>query len=127
MTRNRKRYALAALLAFVIATASFAFAAANTVTDGGKAGIGNGDVSGYTVSTVKWNLNNSSPDKVSSVSFDLGAAASEAYARALDAPDGNPLGSWAECTNTSGTVWSCTFSPELDTVDVEAVEVASAS
>ncbi|MGL6278126.1 MAG: hypothetical protein ACRC50_01035, partial [Gaiella sp.] len=112
---------------FVVATASFAFAAENTIADGGRAGIGDGDVSGYTVSSVSWNLNNTSPDKVSSVTFNLGVAASEAHARALDAPGGSAVSGWAPCTNTAGTTWSCTFSPEPNTLAVEAVQVASAS
>jgi opacity protein-like surface antigen len=127
MKRNRRRYAVAALLAFVVATASFAFAAENTIADGGKAGIGDGDVSGYSVTNVSWNLNNGSPDKVSGVSFTLSAAASEAYARALDAPDGTAVSGWATCTNPSAFNWTCTFSTEPNTLDVEAVEVSSAS
>ena len=57
MKRNRKRYALAALAAFVVATSSFAFAAQNNMTGAGSnAGSGDAAVSGYTVTNVSWDL-----------------------------------------------------------------------
>ena len=58
----------------------FAFAARNTVT-ASKAGDGSGAVSGYTVTGVSWDLNDTSPQYIDKVTFNLGAAATEVKAR----------------------------------------------
>lgn len=125
MTRNRKRYALAALLAFVVATASFAFAATNTVGNS-YAGIGSGTVSGYSVSSVSWNLNDSDPSTVDSVSFTLNASATEVKARATGTGGGSLGTGWASCTGTGTGPYTCTLSG-VSTAAVLGLEVASAS
>lgn len=122
MTRNRKRYALAALLAFVVATASFAFAASNTV-GASRAGDGNGDVSGYTV-TPTWTLNTASPDASPTANLTLSASAGDVWARALDASD-NQIGSWVDCTG-SGTSWQCAFTGQT-VASIEGIKVVAAS
>ena len=123
MKRNRKRYALAALLAFVVATSSFAFAASNTVGTS-QAGIGSGTVSGYTVSNISWNLNDANPANVDSVSFSLSGAANEVRARATGT-GGAAVGSWASCT-AAGTTYTCTLSG-VTTSAVLGLDVAAAS
>lgn len=126
MKRNRKRYALAALLASVVATASFAFAASNTVQDS-YAGDGDGDVAGYVV-TPDWDLDDANPDTGPTVDLDLDEDANEVFARALDA-SGNQLagaaGNWVTCTG-SAKAWSCDFASS-DVEDIERLEVAAAN
>lgn len=91
------------LVVFVIVAISasaYAFAAANTVPDT-KAGDGSGAVSGYTVTSVAYTLNGTNPSTLDSVSFDLGAAATQVEVQLVSA------GSWYACTLDAGTVWEC--------------------
>ena len=84
----------------VISVATYAFADANTVPDT-KAGDGSGTVSGYTVTSVVYNLNVTNPATLDSVAFDLGAAAAQVQVQLVTA------GTWYECTPDTGTVWEC--------------------
>ena len=91
------------LVVFVIVALSasaYAFAAANTVPDT-RAGDGSGAVSGYTVTSIVYNLNATDPSTLDSVSFDLGAAATQVEAQLVAS------GSWYACTLDAGTVWEC--------------------
>ena len=98
---NRKtRAALAALLAFVVATAAYAFTASNTVP-ASKAGDGESAISGYVVSNVKYNLDTTNPANLASVQFDLDAAAATAKAKVVS------TGSFVDCSNTAGNSWTC--------------------
>ncbi len=88
----------------------FAFAASNTVPDS-KAGDGEGNIIGYTVSNIRYSLDNADPSKIASVSFDLDTAANEVHAAIWD----NSQWHWASCTNTGGNSWTCSF-PSLPAV-----------
>lgn len=92
------------ILAFVFATVVTAFAASNTVPSA-KAGDGSGTISGYTVTNVVYNLNNSDPSQIDSVQFDLDAAASTVEITLV-----NGSGTFYSCSNTSGFTWQCTTS-----------------
>lgn len=126
MKRNPKRYALAALLAFVVATSSFAFAASNTV-GASSAGIGDGTVSGYTVSNVQWTLGTSDPSTLQSVRFNLNAAATDVRARVRQGATGLGTPSWVACTGTGTGPFTCTFSAGVSTLAADTLEVAAAS
>src|SRR5690554_5102669 len=78
------------LLLFILATAMYAFTAENTVNES-KAGIGDGEISGFTVSDVSYTLDETDPSDITGVSFNLDVAAGSAYARIND-------GAWATCT-----------------------------
>ena len=81
-----------------ISAAAYAFAASNTVP-ATKAGDGSGVVSGYTVTGVVYTLNGTDPSTLDSVSFDLGAAATQVQAQLVAS------GSWYTCTLDTGTGW----------------------
>ncbi len=127
MRQYRKRLTTAALLALVVATASFAFAASNTVGDS-KAGIGTGVVSGYTVEGVSWDLNDTNPANVDDVTFSLagGATATEVKARALGAGSASLGTGWVSCSGSGSGPFTCAFSG-VTTVAVTGLEVASAA
>jgi hypothetical protein len=73
-TRNRNiRFLAIFALVLVLAGATYAFAAANTVPTS-KAGDGTGVISGYTVSAVHYNLNTTNPSTIDSVTFTLNSA-----------------------------------------------------
>ena len=62
------------VLLFLLGTATYAFAAANTVP-ASNAGDGSGAISGFTISNIHYTLNAASPaGDVSSVSFQLSPA-----------------------------------------------------
>jgi hypothetical protein len=112
-------FALIAVLA--IAVASYAFAAANIVPDT-QAGEGEGAVTGYTVTSVVYNLNATDPSTLDSVGFDLGDAALAGQVQ-VQLVDG---GTWYVCTLDTGTVWECTTTGLLvSTIDQLRVVAAS--
>lgn len=89
-----------------VAVSAQAFTASNTVP-AHKAGVGVGAITGYTVVTASVNYTFSLDGAdVEAVSFDVGAAATD-VAASLDATPAS--GNWVDCTNTSGTIWSCDF------------------
>lgn len=95
------RLLASAVVGLVVAGAVMGLAATNTVP-GTRAGDGGGAISGYTVSNVQYTLDNSNPQNLSKVEFDLDAAASVVKVRLQSG------GSWYNCSNTSGNHWSCT-------------------
>src|SRR5215471_11652161 len=68
--RRRRRTVIVALLAVVIGTGAFAYAATNTVP-GSTAGSGSGTISGYTVSNVAYTLNSTTPTNLDQVAFSI--------------------------------------------------------
>jgi hypothetical protein len=101
MKRRTRRTVLAALLATIVATSGFAFAAANTVPDS-NAGEGTGTIAGFTVSGIHYTLDTSNPAAITGVQFSLAPtpAAGATVRAALN------TGAYATCTVASGT-WSC--------------------
>jgi hypothetical protein len=67
--RSSKMF-IAVLMVLVFVTTAFAFAATNTVVDT-YAGEGAGTVSGYDVTSVKYNLNATTASNIDSVTFTL--------------------------------------------------------
>lgn len=86
----------------LLSGAAFAMMASNTVP-GSDAGSGSGTISGYTVSNVRYTLNESS-DTISGVKFDLDKAATTVYAKISD---GSTTYLY-NCTNTGENSWNCT-------------------
>ncbi len=90
------------LAVMIMAGASYAFAAANTVP-ATKAGDGLGIISGYTITSVEYTLNGTDPSTLDSVSFDVGAAASQVEIQLVAA-----AGTFYTCTVVGvTTVWTC--------------------
>lgn len=93
--------------AAVIAGGSYAFTASNTVPTT-QAGQGTGTVSGYTVTSVAYGLNASTPTNIDTVTFTI----SPATATTVKAQVATG-GTWYSCTNTTGSVSCATTSPQL--------------
>lgn len=126
MKRNRKRYALAALLAFVFATASFAFAASNTVGPS-NAGDGQNTVSGFTVSAVSWTLDATNPANISGLQFTIAPAAASVRV-ALDQGSGYVWLPAGNCSVSGGTSVTCTpAAGSVGTLALVGLRVAAAS
>ena len=113
MFRSRRSAKTVAILiiALVMASVTYAFAAANTMPGEIGAGEGSTTVSGYTISNVQFNLKGTNPAELSSVTFATTSSTGNA---------GNPNtvriqlvtgGTWygdTECTSAdSGATWTC--------------------
>jgi hypothetical protein len=112
------------LLILVFAAAVYGFAAANTVDVSG-AGDGEGTISGYNITNIKYNLNSSTPYNIDSVEFDatpLGAQGAPTTVK-VELVDGS--GDWYNCT-TPGTNedWECaTTAPQLSAAAADNLRV----
>jgi hypothetical protein len=119
-TRTRRRALLfSAVLAVVLSIGGYAFTASNTVPNA-NLGQGANVISGYTVSSVAYNLNASTPSNVDSVSFTISPAAATSVKIQLAA-----AGSWYSCTNTAGSVSCATTSPQATAVAATALNVVA--
>lgn len=99
MFRSSKSFVMV-LMVLVFATAAFAFAASNTVP-ASYAGEGASVTSGYTVTSVVYTLNTTTPSNIDSVAFTLNAPAATVKVRLVT------TGSYFTCTNPSGNNWTC--------------------
>jgi hypothetical protein len=98
----------AVAIALVLTTAAYAFAAANTVNPS-SAGDGSGAISGYTIGSQSYDLNNTDPTMVDAASFSVTPLAGNP-APALVKVQFNGAGTWYTATNPSGTTWSVDLS-----------------
>ena len=121
-TRNRNiRYMAIFALVLVLAGATYAFAAANTVPVS-KAGDGSGAISGYAVSAIHYALNSTNPATIDSVSFTLDSvpAAGGTIKIKLVAAGST----WFSCTNVTTAVTCTTTGASVSTADTLQVVIA---
>ena len=102
----RRRTLIVSLLALGISLGVYAYAATNTVP-GSSAGAGSGTISGYTVSSIGYSLNATTPTNLDQVSFTITPAAASTVKAQLASG-----GAWYSCTNSSGSVTCNTTSPQ---------------
>lgn len=119
LIQYRYRVLALVIMLLILGTATYGFAAANTIADAGVAGEGSNTVSGYTVTNVSYTLDASDPTQLSAVDFTLDSAASDVYAGI----DTNPATTiqWRSCTNPSGNDFTC----NLSTVTISVVNAAT--
>ncbi|HEX5582218.1 hypothetical protein [Gaiella sp.] len=118
--KRKRRIALVALLAFVLGTTAFAYAASITFNGGtaGAAGQGSGTISGYVVSDVHYTLDDNDPSNITGVVFSLNPdTATTVKAKITGMAD------WAVCTG-GASPWSCPVTG--DAAGAENLEVAAA-
>lgn len=108
MRNNGRAWLSAAIVATAVLGATQASTASNTVA-ATQAGDGSGTISGFAVSSVKYNLNASSPNNIDSVTFNLDSTP----------PSGSTLkaqlasaGTWYTCTNVAAAVTCTVTSPQ---------------
>src|SRR4051812_440519 len=98
----------AAAVAVAMVGAGYAYTASSTVPNT-NAGDGAGTITGYVVSSVKYNLNAGNPQNIDSLTFNLDStpvAGSTLKAQLAAA------GSWYTCTNVAAAVTCTTTSPQ---------------
>ena len=93
-------------VAAVVAMGGYAYTASNTVP-ATSAGIGATAISGYTVSSVAYGLNATTPANIDTVTFTLSPAAATTVKAQLVSG-----GTYYPCTNTAGSVSCTTTSPQ---------------
>ena len=118
--RRQRFWALAFTVA--IATGAYAYTESNTV-GATKAGDGSGTITGFVVSSVKYNLNASDPSDIDSVTFSLDSTpVSGSTLKAQLAP----TGSWYSCTNVAADVTCTVTSPQATVVAATDLRVVIA-
>lgn len=116
-----RRTAVLGLLLVILATAGFGFAAGNTVADS-SAGDGQKVISGYTVDTITYNLDDTDPGYIEDVSFKLSGGAGIPAAGNVQVKLVQSGGTWYDCTTSASGL------PATYTCDTEsAVTVAAAN
>jgi hypothetical protein len=117
--RRTKRFALAALVAGIVASSAYAFTASNTVP-ATNSGSGSTAISGYTASSVAYTLNSSNPQNIDAVAFTLDKAATTVKVQLVSG------GSWYGCSVVSGNNWSCaTTSPQATAATANQLTVVA--
>ena len=129
LMKNKFRILALLILVLVLSAATYGFAAANVVP-AGRAGEGEGAITGYQVINVKYTLNGGNPLLFSKVQFDLvdpvtgnPATASDVYAGMGDSV---PAVSWIACgAGTGGYDYDCLITSAVTsavTLHVSSVE-----
>jgi hypothetical protein len=103
--KKSSRFFAIVLLALIMAVATYAFAAANTMPASSSAGDGQTGISGYTISNVHYNLNAGNPANIDSVTFTIAPAMVAGGSVQAQLVTG---GTWFACTGIPGANISCT-------------------
>jgi hypothetical protein len=120
-TRRMRRQGLLlpAVLAVALSIGGYAFTASNTVPNA-SLGQGSNTISGYTVSSVAYNLNGSTPTNLDSVSFTISPTTATSVKAQLASG-----GTWYSCTNTAGSVSCATTSPQATAAAATSLNVVA--
>ena len=119
LVRRPSRTLIVALIAVAIGAGVYAYAATNTVP-GSTAGSGSGAISGYTVSSIAYTLNGTTPTNLDQVAFTIAPAAASTVKVQLAA-----AGSWYSCTNAAGSVTCATTAPQATAVAATQLTVVA--
>ena len=87
---------------------SYAYTASNSVS-ATRAGDGTGAISGFVISSVKYNLNATNPSNIDSVTYSLDSTPPAGSAIRTQLA---PTGSWYTCSNVAAAVTCATTSPQ---------------
>ncbi len=123
------RIVLVAVVAAVVAGGAYAFTAANTVP-ATNAGSGSGTVSGYTVSSIHYGLNSTTPNNIDSLTFSISPAVPSTGSGKVIVQAALTTGgpnNYTCSTDAPGTTVTCaTTSPQLTTDKLSTVTVVAA-
>jgi hypothetical protein len=98
LLRIRPRLVLLVLLALLAGIGAYVFTASNTVPDS-NAGAGSGTISGYTISSVAYHLDATTPTNIDSITFGISPTAAGTVKIQLVSG-----GAWYSCANSGGSV-----------------------
>lgn len=119
-SRARRRLLVAVgALVLVLSVSGYAFTASNTVPNA-TLGQGANTISGYTVSSVVYNLNAANPANLDSVAFTIAPTTATLVKVQLVA-----AGTWYTCINTAGSVSCTTTAPQATAAAATALNVVA--
>ncbi|MEY2420192.1 MAG: hypothetical protein QOI95_259 [Acidimicrobiaceae bacterium] len=111
-------------MTLVVALAAGAYAYTNSNTVGAsQAGDGTGAITGFVVSSVKYNLNATTPSNIDSVTYTLDATPAVGSTLKTQLA---PAGSWYTCTNVATAVTCNVTSPQATVVAATNLRVVIA-
>ena len=116
----RRRLIVVAVLAIGLASGVYAYAATNTVPNS-SAGSGSGTISGYTVTSVAYTLNATTPTNLDQVAFSIAPTTTSTLKVQLAA-----AGAWYTCTNAAGSATCNTTTPQATAVAATQLTVVAA-
>jgi hypothetical protein len=116
----RRRALVVTVLALAVACGVYAYAATNTVPSS-SAGAGSNTISGYTVTSVAYTLDSTTPTNLNQVAFTIAPTAASTVKVQLASG-----GSWYSCTNTAGSVTCNTTSPQATAAAATQLTVVAA-
>jgi hypothetical protein len=116
---RRQALLLSAVVAVALSIGGYAFTASNTVPNA-TLGQGSNTISGYTLSSIAYNLNAANPTNLDSVSFTIAPTTATSVKAQLA-----PAGTWYTCTNTAGAVSCPTTSPQATAAAATALNVVA--
>jgi hypothetical protein len=116
---GRRALIVACSLVVVLSVSGYAFTASNTVPNA-SLGQGSNTISGYTVSSVAYNLNAGTPTNLDSVTFTIAPTTATSVKIQLAA-----AGTWYTCTNTTGSVSCATTAPQATAALATALNVVA--
>ena len=119
MRRLTARLGVVAVAVAGTAGAAQAFTASNTVP-ASNAGSGSTAISGYTVSSVSYTVDSTTPTNLNAVAFTISPTTGTVKVRL------SASGSWYSCTNTSGSVSCATTSPQATVAAADNLTVVAA-
>ena len=109
------------VVAAALATGAYAFTATNTVPDS-SAGSGSGTISGYTVISIAYQLNATTPSDIDAMTFTLNAAATTVKAKVVSGST-----TYTSCTISGGVNVTCNFSPDIAITTADQLSVIATS
>jgi hypothetical protein len=121
----RPRIIAAIAAAMIFASAAYGFAASNTIDDH-NAGDGTGDVSGYDVSGITYNLDAADPTELDTVVFTLTPTNGTADAAVVKVQLVESTGEWYDADNgESGNTWTVTLPDDFALESVDQLRVVA--
>jgi hypothetical protein len=120
--RSSKMFVIA-LVIMILVTATYAFAASNTVP-ASKAGEGEGAITGYTVSAISYTYSTANPSMITAVNFTLNVAATKAGVSLVTG------GLLQACTGTGAgpttwTTWTCNLTTPISVLSADKLRVVA--
>jgi hypothetical protein len=104
-------------IAAALGVGVYAFTATNTVPDS-KAGSGSGNITGYTVSAVAYQLNATTPTNIDTMTFTLDSSAATVKAKVVSGSS-----TYTNCSVASGVNVTCDFSPDIAVTSADQLSV----
>lgn len=120
MFKRSSRVLLVTLLLFVLAGATYAFAATNSVDDT-YAGDGSGTITGFNVTNIEYEV---SGENISSVTFDVTAQGDPTVTAGVVQVSFDDGTNWeTDCTINSGVNWTCDIDPTVTVLEAVSLRV----